>query len=93
VDDTLEKLGTPKKYHTIKKLIRLILIIYFIMILILFATDSIWNIERHNNINAIIISLIVGYPFHVNTIADIIVACFLRYINYYLFKVIINKHY
>ncbi|KYN34127.1 hypothetical protein ALC56_11627 [Trachymyrmex septentrionalis] len=81
VDDTLEKLGIPKKYHTIKKLIKLILIIYFTMILILFAVDFIWNIERHNNIKAVIIALIVAYPFHINTIADIIIACFLRHLH------------
>ncbi|KYQ57779.1 hypothetical protein ALC60_03272 [Trachymyrmex zeteki] len=81
VDDTLEKLGTPKEYHTIKKLIRLMFIIYLIMILILFTTDSIWNIERHNSIKAVIIGLIVGYPFHINTLGDIMIAFVLRHLH------------
>ena len=45
---TLEKLGTPKEYHTIQNLIKLMLIIYFIVILILFVADSILNIEKHH---------------------------------------------
>jgi len=81
VDDTLEKLGTPKEYHTIQNLIKSTLIIYFIVILILFITDSIWNIEKHNNIKAMFIGLIMGYPIYVSTIGNIIFAFVVRFVN------------
>ncbi|KYQ60716.1 hypothetical protein ALC60_00341 [Trachymyrmex zeteki] len=87
VDDTLEKLGTPKEYHTIQNLIRSTLIIYFIVVLILFITDSIWNIEKHNNIKAMFIGLIMGYPIYVSTLGNIIFAFVVRYIGTRLDKI------
>lgn len=87
VDNTLEKLGTPKEYRRIKKSIICILIIYLIVSLMLFATDSIWNIEKHNTIKAITIPFILGYPFHVNTLGDIMFAFVLRFV-----KLLCDKH-
>ena len=82
MDDTLEKLGTPKEYHTIQNLIKSTLIVYFIVILILFITDSIWNIEKHNNIKAMFIGFIIGYPIYVSTIGNIIFVFIVRFVNY-----------
>jgi len=90
VDDTLEKLGTPKEYRRIQNSIIWTLIVYLIITLILFATDTIWNIEKHNTIKAIVIPLVMEYPFHVNTLGDIMFAFVLRFVkcirkNYVLF--------
>lgn len=51
------------------------------IILIIFAIDSIWNIEKHNTIKAMVIPLILAYPFHVNTLGDIIFAFVLRFVK------------
>ncbi|KAL6267837.1 hypothetical protein P5V15_000909 [Pogonomyrmex californicus] len=87
VDDTLEKLGTPKKYHRMQNSIIWLLIIYLIVVLISLITDSIWNIEKHNSTKAISISFVMGYPFHVNAIGDIIFAFVIRYIGTRLDKI------
>ncbi|XP_071572206.1 uncharacterized protein [Temnothorax nylanderi] len=87
VDDTLEGLGTPKEYRRIKKSIIWALSIYLIVILTVSTTDSIWNVEKHNTIKAMIIPLVLGYPFHVNTLGDIMFAFILRYIGTRLDKI------
>lgn len=81
MDDTLEKLGTPKEYRRIQNSIIWTLIIYLIIIFILFTTDSIWNIEKHNTTKAVIIPLVMGYPFHVNTLGDIMFAFVIRFVK------------
>jgi len=81
VDDTLEKLGTPKEYRTVQNSIIWALIIYLVVILISFTVDSIWNVEKHNTIKAIVIPLVMGYPFHVNTLGDIMFAFILRFVK------------
>lgn len=52
------------------------------IILIGFAIDSIWNIEKHNTIKAMVIPLVITYPFHVNTLGDIIFAFVLRFVKW-----------
>lgn len=81
MDDTLEKLGTPKEYHRIQNSIIWTLIIYLIIIFLLFAIDSIWNIEKHKTTMAVIIPLVMGYPFHVNTLGDIMFAFVIRFVK------------
>ncbi|KAL6422648.1 hypothetical protein ACFW04_010707 [Cataglyphis niger] len=71
VDDTLEQLGIPKEYYKMQKSLKWILIIWFIMICTTWAIDGYWSIKKFKVIKAVIIPLILHYPFHINTLMDI----------------------
>ncbi|KAL0120466.1 hypothetical protein PUN28_008292 [Cardiocondyla obscurior] len=81
VNETLEKLGTSRKYRKIQNLIILMLLVYLLTALIIFTNDSIWNVEKHSTIKAMIIPLIIQYPFHVNALGDILFAFVLSWDN------------
>lgn len=88
VDDTLEQLGIPKEYCKMRKSIKWILIGWFMMICITWAIDSHWSVKRFKDIQAIIIPLIIHYPFHINTLMDIIFIFLIRFVKSVIFKLL-----
>ncbi|EZA58590.1 hypothetical protein X777_14755 [Ooceraea biroi] len=81
VDDTLEKLGTPKEYHKIRNSIKQMLIIWFMMICVTLTSDSLLCIEVFKDIKAMLIPLFMDYCLWINTFMDIIFMVLLRYIG------------
>ncbi|XP_011704609.1 PREDICTED: uncharacterized protein LOC105459938 [Wasmannia auropunctata] len=90
VDDTLELLGTPTEYHRMRNSIKWIYIIWFIIICTTWFIDSLFHIEKFNDIRAIFIPIIKDYPIHANTLMDIMYMFLLRYLGTRLDK--INNH-
>ncbi|XP_072754491.1 uncharacterized protein [Anoplolepis gracilipes] len=87
VDDTLEQLGTPKEYCKMRNSIKYMLIVWFIMVCIIWVTDLPWDIEEFQDMRAIIIPIILNYPFYLNTFMDIIFIFLVRYIGTRLNKI------
>ncbi|XP_026828039.1 uncharacterized protein LOC105276033 isoform X1 [Ooceraea biroi] len=81
VDDTLEKLGTPKEYHKIRNSIKQMLIIWFMMICVTLTSDSLLCIEVFKDIKAMLIPLFMDYCLWINTFMDIIFMVLLRFVN------------
>jgi len=80
VDDTLEQLGTRKEYCKMRNSIKWILIVWFMMICITWALGAYLNFKKFQEIRAILIPFILQYPFHLNTIVDIIFIFLLRFV-------------
>jgi len=85
VNNTLELLGIPKEYHRIQNSIKWIFVTWFIIICTSWFVDSLWFIQKHNDIKAMFIPIIKDYPFHINTLMDIMYMFFLRFVNFILF--------
>ncbi|XP_026828042.1 uncharacterized protein LOC109611519 [Ooceraea biroi] len=90
VDDTLEKLGTPKEYHKIRNSVKQMLIIWFMMICVTLTSDSLFCIEVLKDKKAMLIPVVMNYCLYINTFMDIIFVLLLRYIGTRFNK--INKH-
>lgn len=89
MDNTLELLGTPKEYRRMRNSINLIFITWFLMITITWFFDSLWFIEKYNDIRAMFIPIIKNYPLHINILIDIMYMFLLRLVNtFYFFKII-----
>ncbi|KYN28867.1 hypothetical protein ALC57_01831 [Trachymyrmex cornetzi] len=71
VDNTLELLGTPKEYHRMRNSVKWIFILWFIMVCTTWFTDSLWYIEKYNDVRAMFIPIMKDYFLHINTFIDI----------------------
>lgn len=79
MNDTLEKLGTPKEYHRLRNLVKWTLIMLFCMTCISWTFDCLLCIEAHNDIKAIIIPIIMDYSLQINNIMDMMFMLLLRF--------------
>ncbi|XP_039308748.1 uncharacterized protein LOC120358467 [Solenopsis invicta] len=90
VDNTLELLGTPKEYHKIRNSINWIFITWFVIICMTWFLDSLWLIEKYNDIRAMFIPMIKNYPLYINIFMDLMYVFLLSFIGTRLDK--INGH-
>lgn len=81
VDDTLEQLGISKEYCKMRNTIKWILTTWFMMICMTWTIDAYWSFENFQEIRALIIPIVAHYPFHVNTIMDMIFIFLLRFVK------------
>ncbi|KYM95500.1 hypothetical protein ALC62_13930 [Cyphomyrmex costatus] len=82
VDNTLELLGTPKEYHKIRNSMKWIFITWFTMICTTWFVDSLWYIEKHNDVRAMFIPIVKDYLLHINTLMDMMYMFLLRFVNF-----------
>lgn len=82
MDNTLELLGMPKEYHRMRNSTKWIFILWFLMISMTWFIDSLWFIEKYDDIRAVVIPIIKDYPLHINNFIDIIYMFVLRYVNF-----------
>jgi len=81
VDNTLELLGTPKEYRRMRNSINRIFFTWFLMITITWFIDSLWFIDKFNDIKAMFIPIIKNYSLHINILIDIMYMFLLRLVN------------
>lgn len=89
VDNTLELLGTPKEYRRMRNSIKWLFIAWLIIICITWFIDSIWLIQKHNDIRAMFIPLIKNYTLHINILMDIMYMFLLRSVIFGFFNYLI----
>lgn len=73
VNETLEKLGTPKNYMKLRKQVIWLIIEWIIITLFLIIIDVLWfsiRLPRSSTVIAICLALIINYSYHINAIYD-----------------------
>lgn len=70
VNETLEKLGTPKNYMKLRKRIIWLIIEWIISTIFINIIDILWFFIRVPKIIAIFLALIINYSYHINVIYD-----------------------
>ncbi|CAL1676349.1 unnamed protein product [Lasius platythorax] len=84
VNETLEKLGTPKNYMKLRKQIIWLIIGWIVSIFFMNIISSLWffiHMSRSQIVMAIYVSLIVNHSYHINVIYDFKYMTLLRYVG------------
>ncbi|XP_011707022.1 PREDICTED: uncharacterized protein LOC105462193, partial [Wasmannia auropunctata] len=91
VDDTLEKLGTPKMYEKLHMRSKQIIICWIVYSLAMNFIDTIWWLSLEETASfGLYIAHVVNHGFHINAFMDMLFAFFLWYIGTRFDKV--NEH-
>lgn len=80
MNDTLEKLGTPKEYHRMRNLIKWIIVMWLIIICIIWAINSLCSMALYDDSKVYLIIFIADYPFYINILVDIMIMLSLRFV-------------
>lgn len=84
VNDTLEKLGTPKDYVKLRKLIIRLIVAWITALFFMNMIDSIWFFEHIPSSYAVIgigLSFTVNQALHINALSDLFYMMLLRSVN------------
>ncbi|XP_036140807.1 uncharacterized protein LOC114255496 [Monomorium pharaonis] len=90
VDDTLEKLGTPKMYQKLHVKIKQIIIGWIVYYLAISVFDSIWWFNFYDSTWGLYLPYILNHCIHINVLVDLLFIFFLWYVGTRFDKV--NEH-